>query len=190
MKKFLVLTLAACTFLSVAGFATFALINANKAATNTFTYGNVKISLNENFENTETVIMPGVTVKRDAIVVNEGNKDCFVRIRVNDRFENNEPRLAAESSGGTIKASDCSYKLAGSGWIVKDDGYAYYDTLLKPGEKTGPINISAVFGNNLNESLSNSQFATGTKAFAVQADNNTIPDGGTVTDVKGWPEDN
>lgn len=190
MKKFLVITLAACVLMTTAGFATFALVNANKSAANTFTYGNVKISLSEKFENAETVIMPGVTVKRDAAVTNEGNKGCFVRIRVNDKFVINEPRVMATMSGGNINASDCSYKFAGSGWVIKDDGYAYYDTLLKPGEKTKPISISAVFSNNLNESLSNSQFATGTKAFAVQSDNNPIPDGGTVADIKGWPEDN
>lgn len=188
-KRFLVITLAALAVMSLAGYGTFALINANRQAQNTFTYGNLKISLSETTENPQMVIMPGATLNRSTVVTNVGSKDCFVRIRVDDRFINSTP-VAKAVSTGSIKSTDCSYKLSGNGWLIKDDGYAYYEKALKPAEKTPELNISAAFGIDLDENLSNSKFETGTKAFAVQSDNNPIPEGGTTADVKGWPEDN
>lgn len=68
-------------------------------------------------------------------------------------------------------------------WTQGDDGYFYYNKVLKPGEVTEPIFNNVAFSGTMDNMYRDAEVTVDVAAQAVQTANN----GSTVMDAKGWP---
>ena len=81
----------------------------------------VNVHIEEDFT-TPSDPKPGDQISKKPRVVNDSNVNCYVRMRVN---VTNEDLLDPIS--------------VNSGWTLKSDGFYYWNSVLKPGEKTGNL---------------------------------------------------
>lgn len=112
----LVLVLALALIVGVAGGATFAWLTAKTdPVVNTFTYGDINITLEEN-TGSDYKIIPGVAIKKDPLVtVKAGSEVCWLFVKVE---EENWPALTYVDGENTVRK--VNYDIAG-GW-TKGDG--------------------------------------------------------------------
>lgn len=103
----LVLVLALALIVGVAGGATFAWLTATSdTVTNTFTYGDINITLAES-TGSDYKIIPGVDIEKDPLVtVEAGSEACWLFVKVEEE--------------GTFVANKVTYSIA-DGW-TKGDG--------------------------------------------------------------------
>ncbi len=103
----LVLVLALTLIVGVAGGATFAWLTATSdTVTNTFTYGDINITLAES-TGSDYKIIPGVDIEKDPLVtVEAGSEACWLFVKVEEE--------------GTFVANKVTYSIA-DGW-TKGDG--------------------------------------------------------------------
>lgn len=103
----LVLVLALALIVGVAGGATFAWLTAKTdPVVNTFTYGDIKITLEENTGSNYKII-PGVNIAKDPkVTVEAGSEACWLFVKVEEE--------------GTFVANKVTYSIA-DGW-TKGDG--------------------------------------------------------------------
>lgn len=73
-------------------------------------------------------------------------------------------------------------------WIDGGDGYYYYSKIVPAGESTKVLFENVCFAKEMGNEYQNCKVYIDVFAEAVQSDNNPIPEGGSVTDIKGWPE--
>lgn len=112
----LVLVLALALIVGVAGGATFAWLTAKTdPVVNTFTYGDINITLEEN-TGSDYKIIPGVNIKKDPLVtVEAGSEACWLFVKVD---EENWPELTYVDGEKTVRK--VNYDIA-DGW-TKGDG--------------------------------------------------------------------
>ena len=187
MKKvLLVLLVVVLTIGSVAGTLAFF---AGKAVThNVITSANVDIALVETQKDgdkeipypTDPVagIMPGREVSKIVRVENTGKADAWVRIKLDT--------AVTDAQGEALPATELQMDIDTENWVL-EDGYYYYKTILKPGEKTKPLFTTVLFKTTMGNDYQSSRVNIDVLAYATQSDNNPIPAGGTAADVKGWP---
>ena len=119
------LLLVAGILICATGLVTLALVSdTTDPIENTFELGNVTTEIEEVFEQTQSV----TTFKKEPVVVNTGENDCYVRVRVSISPEEALLIVGNEQVFGGSQANWGYY-----------DGYYYYKTALKPGEKTTPL---------------------------------------------------
>ena len=182
MKKKLVTlcaALALCATAIVGG--TLAYFTDNKTATNTFTVGNVEITLTEPKwteagEAGHTNVYPGQKLDKDPTVTNSGNNACYVRIKVEG--------LNQFGDKGDITYLTNGENKLGAGWVEKDGYFYYTEALKKKGEST-----SALFDQiQVPTGLTNEDGGVGknveVKAEAVQAQG--LKDNPTVAEIAAW----
>ena len=112
----LVLVLALALIVGVAGGATFAWLTATSdTVTNTFTYGDINITLEEN-TGSDYKIIPGVDIGKDPLVtVKAGSEACWLFVKVE---EENWPTLTYGEGENAVRK--VNYAIA-DGW-TKGDG--------------------------------------------------------------------
>lgn len=112
----LVLVLALALIVGVAGGATFAWLTAKSdTVTNTFTYGDINITLAES-TGSDYKIIPGVDIGKDPLVtVKAGSEACWLFVKVE---EENWPEFADGEGENAVRK--VNYGIA-DGWM-KDDG--------------------------------------------------------------------
>lgn len=112
----LVLVLALALIVGVAGGATFAWLTAKTdPVVNTFTYGDIKITLAESTGSNYKII-PGVNIEKDPLVtVEAGSEACWLFVKVD---EANWPTLTYVDGENTVRK--VNYDIA-DGW-TKGDG--------------------------------------------------------------------
>lgn len=207
MKK-RILTLAAL-MICLATFAsgTLAYFTVKDKAHNVITSSNVGIELIEKTIDKDGTkvdfpsegisgVMPGDSVSKIVSIENTGKGEAWIRVWVNTAVsEQGNPitnptiknlPLEITVNGKTIPV--ISYEVDESKWIY-EDGYYYYKQPV-PSEKSTDILFDEVhFAKEMGNEYQNCKVMIDISAEAVQTANNLIPDGGDVTDVKGWPED-
>lgn len=109
----LVLVLALALIVGVAGGATFAWLTAESdTVTNTFTYGDINITLEEN-TGSDYKIIPGVDIGKDPLVtVKAGSEACWLFVKVE---EENWPEFADGEGENTVRK--VNYGIA-DGWTA------------------------------------------------------------------------
>ena len=112
----LVLVLALALIVGVAGGATFAWLTAKTdPVVNTFTYGDLNITLAEN-TGSDYKIIPGVDIEKDPLVtVKAGSEACWLFVKVEEK---NWPEFADGEGENTVRK--VNYGIA-DGWM-KGDG--------------------------------------------------------------------
>ncbi len=180
-RKLLILSvLAICIATLAAG--TLAYFTSEGKAHNVLTTGGVEIAVQEwaDEEKTKpfedlTGIMPGMTVTKIAEIKNTGASDAWVRVKVEKNI-----KLQGE---GTPDTALVELNLNLTDWTLGEDGYLYYNKVLKPGEVTEPLFTAVTFNVTMGNEYQNATATVDVAAQAVQTTNN----GDTVMDAKGWP---
>lgn len=124
MKKKLVSLFLVVALVAIAAVGTLAYFTDTKTATNTFTVGDVEITLTEPNWDTDGSkdapdVYPGEALKKDPTVSNTGTNPCFVRIKITG--------LDSLSPAGLI-TYETNYVTGalGEGWVLHTDGCFYY----------------------------------------------------------------
>ena len=171
-KKRMAIALAVCVVAVLAAGASLAYFtDKTEAADNTFTMGNVKITLDETdltktdnsrtpAGNTYTNLYPGMDMVKDPIVHNTGKNDAWVRVIVRvangaafmDKFAI-DPYASSPLEGLTHGLGE-GWQITASTKDTAANDMVYtivYNTVLKPGESTPAVfeklYIPATFGN-------------------------------------------
>lgn len=135
-KKIVSLCLAAVLVVMAVAGATVAYFTDTDSKDNTFTVGNVDITLTEPSWNTNGQesddVYPGEPLKKDPTVENVGKNPCFVRIKVEnlDQFD---------QKGMITYRTDYVTGKLGTDWVLHTDGYFYYTKVLAVGETTDAL---------------------------------------------------
>lgn len=172
----LVLVLALALIVGVAGGATFAWLTAKSdTVTNTFTYGDINITLEENTGSNYKII-PGVDIEKDPLVtVKAGSEACWLFVKVEEE--------------GTFVANKVTYSIA-DGW-TKGDGTniptnVYYREVAAndadqefPVLKDNKITVSDTLTKIDIKSISTTTPKLSITAYAIQKD-------GMDTAAKAW----
>lgn len=133
-KKIVSLCLAAVLVVMAIAGATVAYFTDTKTAENTFTVGNVDITLTEpNWEGSgkedAPEVYPGEPLAKDPTVTNVGSNPCFVRISVANL------KQFGDKGDITYRTDYVAGKL-GENWVLHTDGYFYYNKVLVVNEAT------------------------------------------------------
>ena len=135
-RKIVSLCLAAVLVVMAIAGATVAYFTDTDSKDNTFTVGNVDITLAEPSWNTNGQesddVYPGEPLAKDPTVTNSGKNPCFVRISVAnlDQFG---------TKGDITSRTDYVAGKLGTDWVLHTDGYFYYTKVLAVGETTDAL---------------------------------------------------
>lgn len=135
-KKIVSLCLAAVLVVMAVAGATVAYFTDTDSKDNTFTVGNVDITLAEPRWNTNGQesddVYPGEPLYKDPTVTNDGANPCFVRIKVEnlDQFGD---------KGDITYRTNYQTGALGADWVLHTDGYFYYTKVLAVGETTDAL---------------------------------------------------
>lgn len=163
--------LALCLVIALAATAviggTLAYFTDNDEATNTFTVGNVDITLTEpewitSGSEDAPEVYPGEALKKDPTVTNDGANPCFVRISV-------EGLDCLDPAGDITYRTDYVDGKLGEHWVLHTDGYFYYDTVLAVGATTDALFDQIVIPTDLENGDAETEFNVVVTAEAVQA---------------------
>lgn len=133
-KKIVSLCLAAVLVVMAIAGATVAYFTDTDAKDNTFTVGNVGITLTEpNWEGSgkedAPEVYPGEPLAKDPTVTNVGSNPCFVRISVANLKQFGD-------KGDITYRTDYVTGALGTDWVLHTDGYFYYTKVLAVNEAT------------------------------------------------------
>ncbi len=189
MKKKII---AVCLIVAMAAIAvvggTLAWFTDDEVATNTFTVGNVDITLTEpNWEGSGSEdapeVYPGEPLAKDPTVKNDGANPCFVRIKVTGLD------CLAPAGNITYRTDYVTGKL-GDNWVLHTDGYFYYNKVLAVGETTDALFDQIVMPTDLENGDAQTEFNVVVTAEAVQAQGAKASWAAvqtmTVAEIAGW----
>lgn len=166
-RKILLLASALCLVAILAVGGTLAYFTDDEEKTNTFTVGNVDITLDEpNWDQSGSEDAPEVyptePLAKDPTVENTGANPCFVRISVTGWD------CLAPAGNITYRTDYVDGKL-GENWVLHTDGYFYYSEVLPVGGKTDALFDQIVIPADLENGNAETEFNLVVTAEAVQA---------------------
>lgn len=116
MKSILLLALVAALLLGTVGGTVAYLVTSTGPVTNTFTPGVVDVEISDNVSN---------GVKSHIVVANNSNVDCYLRVAVVGYWVKDGQIIEAWKDSDSLKPDH--------GWqLNSDDGYYYYNSIVKP----------------------------------------------------------
>lgn len=166
-KKMVTICLVVALVLTAVAGGTLAYFTDTADATNTFTVGNVDITLTEpNWEGTGSndapEVYPGEPLAKDPTVTNDGANPCFVRIKV-------EGLDCLGNAGMITYRTDYVTDKLGDNWVKGTDGYFYYSKVLEAGATTDALFDQIVIPTGLTNGDAETEFDVDVTAEAVQA---------------------
>lgn len=157
-KKTWAIVLSVVLVLALAITGTFAWLTDRDSDVNVFTWGNVDITLNEDFEQGATLV-PGKDIEKDVTVTNTGKSDAWVWVKIampavldNDDASKNVIHFNYKAE--SVADGLWNWKKDGAWNVAKDveiDGVKYnvytvlYDTILAPGATTAHSAMTKVY---------------------------------------------
>ena len=170
MKKIFLSSLALILILIFSVSATYAYFTDSAVAVNTFTVGQVGISLTEDTaakSSPGNILIPGLTYeKKPLITVDAESQPCWLFIRLENGLESIEV-----TGDGSIAA-----QLEENGWLPLEDAeddaedVYYYSSVVRAGETVSLFDSFTVSSDVKAEELADCDGATvGVTAYAVQA---------------------
>lgn len=204
-KKLLSVTVIAIC-LAILGYSTLAYFtDASPVVHNVITSGGVDVEIVEKQTDGDPFpeegvggVMPGGEVSKIVTVANQENSsESWIRVWVNISISEpgnpilnptikNLPLTITNAAGEEIEV--VTLDINSDDWTQGEDYYYYYNSPVDPGEVTTPLFESVQFAPEMGNEYQNCKVMIDIHAEAVQTANNPIPDGGDVTDIKGWPE--
>ena len=200
-KKLIAVTAAVCALAVLVIGSTFAFFTSKDAAENTFTMGNLKISVTEESKTGDglksgtqtdagyeyTNGLPGDTFSKEPSVNNIGEAAAWIRVKIDvadttTEYASEDDQAAMAVNLAALKADITDKMIASGAWDTKDDdGYLYYtvaplakDASVKLFET---VEIPASWGNE----SANTSFSISISAQGVQSENN-----GATWDAADW----
>lgn len=199
-KKIVALVMCMVLLVAVSITGTLAYLTSQDTVTNTFTVGNVKITMDETDVDQSTPnqdrdktnsykLLPGGTYTKDPIIhVDSNSEDCYLVVYVDNQLKNIETATSASKIANQMAArgwKQCTDTDYGDYWYyvgLKDNGVDLNDNLAKVSKSanvelftTFTVNANAVnTGSADNTALNLANYNNKTivvKAFAIQADN-------------------
>lgn len=166
-KKIVSLCLALALMVTLCVGGTLAYFTDTDDATNTFTVGNVDITLTEpNWTSTGSEdapeVYPGEALAKDPTVTNNGANPCFVRIKV-------EGLNCLGNAGMITYRTDYVTDKLGDNWVKGTDGYFYYNKVLGVGATTDALFDQIVMPTGLTNGDATTAYNVNVTAEAVQA---------------------
>lgn len=171
---------------------TLAYFTDNDAATNTFTVGNVDITLTEpswtaTGANDAPEVYPGEALAKDPTVKNTGANPCFVRIKVTGLDSLKNAQLS--NSLITYRTNYVAGAL-GANWTLHTDGYFYYTGVLAANASTSALFDSIVIPTDVTNGYATTGYDVVVTAEAVQAQGAkpswTDVQAMTVAEIAAW----
>lgn len=166
-KKLVAMCMVVClSAIAIVG-GTLAYFTDDEEATNTFTIGNVDITLTElNWTGSGSQdapeVYPGEPLAKDPTVTNDGANPCFVRINV-------EGLDCLGNAGMITYRTDYVADKLGDNWVKHTDGYFYYNKVLAVGETTDALFDQIVIPTGVENGDAETEFNVVVTAEAVQA---------------------
>ena len=197
MKKRIVAIAVIGICLAVVGYGTLAFFTDEAVAHNVITTSGINIEIvqtqRDDATGTEVPspdeplrgVMPGQRVSKIVTVKNnEQSSAAWIRVMVN---------VTGQFADGTAMMPDqiqvISFEPNATYWLYdEDEGYYYHKEPVGSGEQTAPLFKEVKFATEMGNEFQGCTVYIDVSAAAVQAANNSIPEGGTVIDIKGWPE--
>lgn len=157
-KKTWAIVLSAVLVLALAITGTFAWLTDRDSDVNVFTWGNVDITLNEEFEQGATLI-PGKDIEKDVTVSNVGKSDAWVWVKIAmpailDNDDASKNVIHFNYAADSVSDGQWNWKQNGTWNVAKNvviDGKAYnvytvlYDSVLTPGNTTAYSAMTKVY---------------------------------------------
>ena len=168
-KKITAIALVVCLVAVAVVGGSLAYFTDNAEKTNTFTVGNVDITLTEpNWDASGSKdaleAYPGEPLAKDPTVTNDGANPCFVRIKVEGL-----DCLGADAGMITYRTDYRDGKL-GENWVLNTaDGYFYYTKVLEAGKTTDALFDQIVIPTGLTNGDGKTPYNVVVTAEAVQA---------------------
>ena len=188
-KKVIALVLCMIMLVAVSITGTLAYLTSQDQVTNTFTVGNVKITMDEvqvdengvsvaagtRVESNTYKVLPGSTYDKDPIIhVGENSENCYLVVYIDNQL------AKIEAAGDNTIAK----QMVAKGWTDKGDGYWIYSEVAEKGDDVDLFKKFAVNGSTFyseaaadaNNDLNLKNYDNKTiivKAFAIQAANLT-----------------
>lgn len=187
MKKKCLICAFIAICLSIVAYGTTAYFSYEDIATNVITAGDIKIELQEwsipngggepiPFEDVID-IQPGMDISKIVQIKNTGGQDAWVRISLNKTI------TLADGVECEVDLSLISYDLNTEYWI-EQNGYYYYNTILKSGETTKPLFTKVTFSPDMSNMYQESKAVIDVEAQATQS----VHNGDNVLDAAGWAD--
>ena len=175
--------LAAVLLICMAIFATgtLAYFTAEETAYNVITTGILSMDLVEETTGGEpwpeggiNGVMPGMDVDKIPYVRNNGGIDFYTRMSV-------AMKVIGEN-GNELSTEYISLNINTDKW-TKQDGFYYYNGIVKPGKETEPLFTVVSFDEDMPNAYMNARIEIDVHADAVQSKNN----GDSALNASGWP---
>lgn len=193
-KVFLYSVVGICVSIAISG--TLAYFTDQEVVHNNITSGGVNIEVIEKTQGSNDVlvdfpedgikgVMPGKTVTKIVQVKNTGNNEAWIRINVESTITNPDGEFLPLTIGENEKVIEYSIL---DGWVDGGDGYYYFKLPVEPERLTEALFKEVKFNPNMGNEYKNCTANIIINAQAVQTANNPIPEGGSVVDIKGWPQ--
>lgn len=194
MKKKILILVAAVLSLTAAVSGTLAYFNDSVTVYNVITTGGVSIELIENTKNDDGAaiiwpeeglsgIMPGTSASKIVSVANTGQAEAWIRVEVKTTGKFADGTAMQGTQLNLIKIN-----FNQADWSEKG-GYWYYKQPVSVDNSTTELFTTVEFAKEMGNEYQNCTVYIDVTAHAVQAANNPVPEGGDVTDVKGWPNE-
>lgn len=194
-KIFLYAVIGICASVAISG--TLAYFTDEEVAHNIITTGGVNIEVIEKTQGSNNVlvdfpkdglkgIMPGRMVSKIVQVKNAGSNEAWIRINVESTIKNPGGEALPLTIGENEKVMEYSIL---DGWIDGGDGYYYFKSSVAPDALTEALFKEVKFNPHMGTDYQNCTANITINAQAVQTANNPVPEGGSVLDIKGWPQE-
>lgn len=204
MKKKLLALSVLMICLSLVSLGTLAYFNAEDTAHNVISSGSVNIELVEKTKGDDGKlvdfpkdgilgVMPGTAVSKIVTVKNTGGADAYIRVWVNTAIsEPGDPitnpliknlPLTITVDGEEVEVLTLDYNT--EDWTQGEDGYWYYNEVLKAGDTTEALFENVSFHKQMGNVYQNSKALVDVTAEATQSANQKAEH---PWEAKGWPE--
>lgn len=182
LRKIAPVLLVAIIAVSLIGGGTLAYVTREGRAENVITAGDIKVKLyNMLDENTEMPpkgiygVLANVSYPNIVYAKNECDYPEYIRMRISKEVTDKDgTKLDAEKINPIFNTEDWTY--------VKEDGYWYYNYVLKPHAESKPLYKSIYFDKTINNTYKTATLDMNIVVEAVQSDNN----GNNIYEAEGW----
>ena len=183
-KKITAIALVVCLVAVAVVGGSLAYFTDTDDATNTFTVGNVDITLTEDSwvggGSMVPQVYPGEVLAKDPVVTNDGENPCFVRIEVTGLD-------CLGNAGNIVYLTNDVVGALGDKWVKHTDGYFYYTEALAVGAETTALFDSIQIPTGLTNGDATTGFNVVVTAAAVQAEGITMAGTApTVAEIAAW----
>ena len=172
-KKILFLSIVGCLFVLTSIFnETLSFFKDEKVIVNKFSYGEIDVDIEEDFEENPDITFDGSKVKKKVWINNNTNNPALIRVSISSRWINPKDEEEVIEDDENLVNLNFKEEFNSNGesdnWYKSNDGYYYYKNILEAKGKTAQLLDSVTFNKTDNPLYKNKEFRVEVKAEAVQ----------------------